>query len=1113
MVLQAPDGYLRSPSIGGDTIVFVTEDDLWSVPAEGGQARRVTADLLRLANPVISPDARAVAFTSAAQGQADLYVLPLPGGMARRVTWSGAGSSAGAYANPKALSWTPDGRVAFASDAGQPFASLTMAYAVAEDGQQPPDPLPYGPVRDASYGPGGGVVIGRNTADPATWKRYRGGTAGAIWIDREGDGDFELLLRPESVDGNLASPMWLGSRVFFLSDHEGIGNLYSCSLQGDDITRHTDHDDHYARLAKSDGSRIVYQVAARLWLYDPASDRTREVQVELGSPRTQRQPRFVAADRYLSDYQPDWTAKRLVVSTRGKLFTFAPFDGPVVQHGASQGVRYRLSSFLGQGTGIVTVSDASGFDAIEVHRASAGPDNGSERNTIDVLDIDGLGRVLELVPSPDGSLLAVTNHKFQLFVVDAASGERRLEDESAFGRISGPTWSPDGKWLAYSYAASAQTRQIKLGNAGSGEKAAVTGAEFRDTCPSFDPTGKYLYFLSQRTFDPVYDSLFFDLGFPLGARPYLVTLQADAPSPFVVPPEPEEPSPEGSPSRRDNGAAEAAAGPAPEPVPPVELEGIGQRVVEVPVPEARYEAIFALKDKLLLFSRPVQGSLERVFWDAGPPANGVLESYDLVEARRDTLLTDLADVAISGDRGHLAYRSSGPGGEGLRLRVVASSTKPDEERAKEPPGRRSGFVDLSRIRVLVDPGAEWAQMLREAWRLQLDHFWTADLSGVDWQTVLDRYLPLVELVATRSELSDLIWEVQGELGTSHSYELGGEYRKSPPWGLAQLGADLAKDASGRWVVTRVAEGSSWAPKEASPLSAPGVDVGAGTAITAVNGQAVDPGTGLGPLLANQAGLPVELTVEGPTEPGAAEAGPRTVVVQTLSDEHPLRYRDWVVRNREKVRQASDGRVGYIHIPDMGPWGWSEFHRSYLAEVERDALVVDVRFNGGGHVSALILEKLVRHRIGWAVPRRGAPISYPEETPRGPLVAITNEYAGSDGDIFTHGFKLLRLGPVIGTRTWGGVIGIDINQVLVDGSITTQPEYAFWFEDVGWGVENYGSDPDEEILFRPQDYATGRDPQLARAVELALTALAQYRPALPELDRRPQKALPVLPARR
>jgi tricorn protease len=1112
MAPQPSLGYLHSPSIGGGTIVFITDDDLWSVPAEGGSARRVTADLLGIAYPVLSPDARLVAFTSEAQGQPELYVVPVPGGMARRLTWLGPTSRMGSTGNPKALCWTADGKVVFASDAGQPFSPLTMAYTVSEEGDQPPALLPFGPVRDVSYGPRGGVVIGRNTADPALWKRYRGGTAGSIWIDRDGSGEFALLLRPEAVGGNLASPMWVGERIFFLSDHEGIGNLYSCSLEGDDITRHTDHDDHYARLASSDGHRIVYQVAARLWLYEPATDKAREVPVELGSPRTQRRPRFVAADRYLSDYQLDRAGKRLALNTRGKLFSFTPFGGPVVQHGYSQGVRYRLSRFLGEKTDIVTVSDARGAEAIEVHRTSGEPGNGSGRATVEVLDIAGLGRVVEMVPSPDGSLLAITNHQFQLFVVSVANGDRKLVDESAFGRIEGPSWSPDGKWVAYSYPASAQTRYIKLGDVDSGNTVSITAAEYRDSCPSFDPTGTYLYFLSHRTFDPVYDSMFFDLGFPLGAKPYLVTLQSGAPSPFVVRPEPEEP-----PASGNTGNGSGAASPSPSSVhegpAQVDLEGIEHRVVEVPVPEARYETLIALKNKLLLLSRPVLGALERNWLDSTPPANGLLECYDLVEDRRETLLTEVADLVVSGDRAQVAYTTAAAeGDQGRRLRVVGSSARPEEDRAKEPPGRRSGFVDLGRVRVLVDPGAEWAQMLREAWRLQPEHFWTADLSGVDWQRVLDRYLPLVDRVATRSELSDLIWELQGELGTSHCYEVGGEYRKAPPWGMAHLGAELARDASGRWLVARIAQGSSWYPREASPLLAPGANVRAGTAILAVNGQAIDPATGPGSLLANQAGLPVELTVADTDDARLNGGGQRAIVVPTLTDERPLWYRDWVLTNREKVREATGGRVGYIHIPDMGPTGWSEFHRSYVAEVEREALIVDVRFNGGGHVSGLILEKLARRRIGWDVPRRGAPISYPEEAPAGPMVAITNEYAGSDGDIFTHGFKLLRLGPVVGMRTWGGVIGINVNQPLVDGSVTTQPEYAFWFEDVGWAVENRGTDPDEEVLFRPQDYAAGRDPQLERAIELVVEALERYQPPLPELDQRPQKALPVLPTR-
>ncbi len=534
-------------------------------------------------------------------------------------------------------------------------------------------------------------------------------------------------------------------------------------------------------------------------------------------------------------------------------------------------------------------------------------------------------------------------------------------------------------------------------------------------------------------------------------------------------------------------------------------------MVEVPVPEGRYEAVFALKDKLLLLSRPIEGALGHSWASTVPPANGTLECYDLVTDRRETIVTGASEVALSGDRASLAYTSGAPG-EGRLLRLISSSAKPDEEHDKEPPGRSNGFVDLGRARVLVVPGREWAQMVREAWRLQPEQFWTADLSGVDWPRVLDRYLPLVDRVATRAELSDVIWELQGELGTSHCYEMGGEYRRPPSWGQAHLGADIDRDASGSWVVTRVVPGTSWQPLEASPLLAPGAMVSAGTVILAINGQPVDPSVGPAPLLANQAGLAVELTLSGP--PGAAGTGARTrtVVVPTLADEAPLRYRAWIQANRQWVREATGGRAGYLHVPDMMAHGWSEFHRSYLAEVERDALVVDARFNAGGHVSGLVLEKLARRRLAWDVPRWGAPTPYPDGAPAGPLVLLTNEFAGSDGDIFTHGFKMLKLGPVVGTRTWGGVIGIDVTLPLVDGSITTQPEYAFWFDDVGWAVENRGTDPDEEVVIRPQDYVAGRDPQLQRAIELVLEALARFVPVRPALDRRPRKALPSLPAR-
>jgi tricorn protease len=1119
-------GYLRHPSLRGDTIAFVTEDDLWSVPAAGGVARRLTANLSEVSHPALSPDGRFVAFTSREEGHPEVYCMPAAGGPAQRLTFLGASATV--------RGWTPDGRILFTSEAGQPFPAMIHAYAVAPDGG-PVERLPFGPAREVAFGPKTGrngktpVVLGRNTADPARWKRYRGGTAGDLWIDTKGNGKFHRLLR---LPGNPASPMWIGERIWFLSDHEGIGNLYSCVPDGTDLRRHTDHDEYYARFAKTDGSRIVYQHAAEVWIHDPGTDEGQRVDIDLHSPRVQRHRKFVPADRYLGGFALHPAGHTIALETRGKLFAMPLWEEAVRQYGQPDGVRYRLAAWLGDGSSIVVVSDEGGEDGIEIHKA--GDAVGWRLEPLD------LGCITDLATPPAGSHIAVANHRHELHLVDPDEGTARLLDRSEHGGLDGIVWSPDGRWLAYSFATSPRTRSIKLCEVATGATHLVTKPEFRDVHPSWDPDGRFLYFLSYRVFDPVYDSLYFDLGFPRAIRPYLVTLTADEPSPFVpkpkgmggatpkppaAPPEPAAPAggehtPVGPPAgkktraaqkkvadtRADaakkadaakNGDSGKPAGPAPL---RIDLDGITERVVPVPVPEGRYSQVAGIKGKILFTSWPVQGSLGRDIVSGAAGPRGSLEVYDLGEQRHDVLAGGINSFEVSRDGQTLAYRS------GRRLRVIKAGEKPPDN--DDGASRRSGWLDLDRVRVSVDPGSEWMQMFKEAWRLQRDHFWAEDMSGVDWWLVLDRYIPLVGKVATRLEFSDLMWEMQGELGTSHAYELGGDYRPAPAYLVAHLGADLAYDAEAdTWRFARIVDGDPWDHDAGSPLRAPGVRIAAGDRLLAVNGRRVDAATTPATLLVNQAGLAVELAVAG-----ADGSGRRSVVVSTLRDERPARYREWVSGNRAKVHEMTGGRIGYVHVPDMGARGYAEFHRSYLSEVEREALIVDVRFNGGGHVSQLVLEKLARRRIGYDISRWGEPEPYPADSPAGPLVAITNEHAGSDGDIFTHCFKLLGLGPVVGKRTWGGVIGISPRHALVDGSLTTQPEYAFWFSDVGWSVENYGTDPDVEVDIRPQDHVAGTDPQLDKAVAMALAALKEYRPLTADLARRPRLELPTLPPR-
>ena len=587
------------------------------------------------------------------------------------------------------------------------------------------------------------------------------------------------------------------------------------------------------------------------------------------------------------------------------------------------------------------------------------------------------------------------------------------------------------------------------------------------------------------------------MSFPRGARPYLIALHAGGRPPFD--PEPKglrgEPQPEG---------CDAAAGTAAAAAPlRIDLEGIAARVAAFPVSEGRFERIAgAAAGKVVWSVQNIVGAHGR---GGHKEAAGKLEVFDFATSRTETLAEKADAFELAQDGATLVYR------EGKRLRAIAADRKagkPEPGDSDTAPSRKSGWLDLERLRVSIEPPREWQQMLRELWRMQRDQFWSADMSGVDWEAVYRSYAPLVARVATRGELSDLIWEMHGELGTSHAYEMGGDHRKPPAVALGYLGCELRFDAAdGSWEIARIVRGDAWDAGADSPLNAIGVEARAGERIVAVGGQPVSATLPPQALLVHQAGSKVALTLK--SGPGS-EATLRDVTVTALAEEVPARYREWVEKNRAWVHAQSGGRVGYFHLPDMMAAGFAEFHRYFGAECERDALIVDVRYNRGGHVSQLLLEKVARRRLGYVHSRWQRPGTYPEEAVAGPVVALTNEHAGSDGDIFSHNFKLMKIGPLVGTRTWGGVVGIHPRHALIDGTQTTQPEFAFWFTDVGWDVENYGTDPDIEVDNAPQDHAAGRDRQLETALA---TALAKIGPAPARRDGpRPRLPKPALPPR-
>jgi tricorn protease len=628
----------------------------------------------------------------------------------------------------------------------------------------------------------------------------------------------------------------------------------------------------------------------------------------------------------------------------------------------------------------------------------------------------------------------------------------------------------------------------------------VTDGRFADTSPVFTLDGLYLAFLSQRSFDPVYDAHTFDLSFPFGGRPYLIPLAADTPSPFG-------PVSGGRPLGQDNGDD-----PADPPAVTVDPDGLAARVLTVPVEEGRYRYLRAVKGGLTWLRSQVSGVLGEggAALDDDRPRPS-LQRFDLRKREVKELAGALDWYRVSGDGTRLVISDHD------ELRVVPSARKQDD-------AGETVTVDLTRARFMADPDALWRHAYGEVGRFVRRDFWTPDMSEVDWDGALGAYRPLLDRIRSAADFADLLWEVLGELGTSHAYVSAAwnGWRDYTPVGL--LGADLSRDGSGRWVVDRVLPGESSDPRARSPLEAPGVVIRAGDEIVAVDGRPVDPVLGPAPLLAGTVGKPVELTVlpggttpqDPPAHGGAVRppVPPRRVVVIPLRDERRLRYQDWVASRRRLVRQLSDGRLGYLHIPNMIGEGWADFHRDLHTEIRRDALVMDVRGNGGGHISQLVVEKLARRVIGWDQGRWIRPASYPQDGRRGPVVTVADEFAGSDGDIVTAAIRLLGLGPVVGTRTWGGVIGIDgAGHRLVDGTRITVPRYAHWFREYGWGVENYGVDPEVEVLITPDDWAAARDPQLEVGVDRALAMLAETPPPpLPEVTTGPVKRRPPLPPR-
>ncbi|MEY9776165.1 S41 family peptidase [Arthrobacter sp. MW3 TE3886] len=1195
---MTPSSYFRFPHLHGDLVTFVAEDDVWIAPVGGGRAWRVSSLQLPARNPRFTPDGKRLVWTVVQGTAPEVVTANVDGGGYSQLSYFG-------HPSTRVKGFTPDGDVLVTSAFRQSDSRHTHAYSLPVTGGWAQE-LPFGPVESVAYGPVVGderpvVLASVLSREPAWWKRYRGGAAGKLWIDADGNGEFVRLAA--ALDGNLTDPLWVKGRIAFLSDHEGYGNLYSVLPNGSDLRRHTDHEDFYVRHAATDGERVIFESAGELWLLPSLDAEAVKLDIVLGSASQARRPAPLKPSKHLGDVVPDRTGASSAVESHGTVHWLRHKDGPSRVLEATPGVRARLPRPFGEGR-IAYVADHDGVEALYL-KAIAAPLAGAVAATSKAPqaaaqapvepaaqsnatsedagiqlpkpvsaaaltgagstpaaaggsvsspvtagpaaaaadasgsisgsrpDRAGAGTAVEAAPasdeltridfpkpsrasaieaSPDGRWLAVGTAFGDIYLADTRTGTISQLSSIGEGSIEGFTWSPDSSWLGWSepvtsFGSRSRLRITRIDGGTGTAIIDVTDGRFRDESPSFTPDGKYLAFLSNRSFDPVYDGHSFDLSFPSPIKPYLVALAADTPSPFG-------PSIDLQLSADDAAAAAAGAAgpagaapgtqPAAKPVPSVRVdaEGLAHRVIGVPVPQGNYAGLTAVAGALLWLDSELAGttgegraSLE----DKGAAPS--LVRYDLAKRRTATIVEALDSYRLSGDGEKIVFIQD------KQIRVAPAAAKADEDSGQLVK------VDLGRIRVQLDPLSVWGQAFDEAWRLQRDFFWTEDMAGQDWESVHARYRPVVERLGSHDDLVDLLWELHGELGTSHAYvrPTAAVENGSSPQG--RLGADLEFTGEG-WEITRILAGESSDPLATSPLTRPGADAKPGDVLLAIDGVELTQKRTPAVQLVGAAGRAVELTLRNGAGHGAAAGAQRRVAVVPVKDEERLRYQEWVSGNRRTVREASNGTFGYLHIPDMMANGWAQLHRDLDTETALDGLIVDVRRNRGGHTSQLVAELIGRKVTGWSMPRGEKPRTYPHHAPRGPVIILTDEFAGSDGDIITQVSKLRGIGPVIGTRTWGGVVGIDNRFALADGTGVTQPRYATWFAGgVGWGVENFGVTPDIEVTFPPHAYAAGTDPQLEYgigALKEMIQELPTDRPPLREGYRRVRPA--PLPAR-
>ncbi|MFN3649193.1 MAG: PDZ domain-containing protein [Armatimonadota bacterium] len=1061
---------LQEPAVSKDLICFVFAGDLWTVPRGGGDARRLTVGPGSERTPHFSPDGKQIAFTGEYDGNVDVYVVPAEGGVPQRVTYHPLAD--------RLAGWHPDGkRVLFASYRHS-YSGFTRLFTAPVDGTHAEEvPLPM--AEEGSYSADGKhlayVPLRRSFS---SWKRYRGGTATPVWLADLSDSSIQKLPR---TDSNDFEPMWVGEKVYFLSDRDGPVTLYSYDTKSKKVAKAIKNDGLDIKSASAGPGAIAYEQFGRLHLYDLKSGDTKPVEVRLTGDLPEVRPRFEKVRDEIRGFSISPTGVRVVVEAHGEILTVPTDKGDPRNLTETPGAAERDPTWSPDGKWIAYFSDEGGEYQLHLK------DQTGRRELRKLALDDAPSYFYGPTWSPDSKKLAYTDRRLNLCYLDIETGKRTKVDTNTYddwGMMQ--TWSPDSKWLAYVKLLKSGMGAVFVHSLADGTSRQITDGMSDAAFPTWDRGGKYLYFAGSTDIGPTLGFIDMSSRFnrPYTRSIYVAVLRNDEPSPLApesdeekVTETPAEPKPGAETEIAVRKAADGGDGAV-----RIDFENLDQRILALPIVPRAYSAMQAGKPGVLFIAESAPVGAVGV--------NGrTLHRFDLKTRKTDRFLDGIVGFEISHNREKLLYLTPGGG----RAAVVSTA---------QPPSPGAGTVNLESLEVRVDPRAEWRQMYREVWRIQRDFFYDPNHHGLDLKATSARYEPYLENLATRADLNYLFREMLGELTVGHLYVSGGATPEVQrvPGGL--LGADYTVE-NGRYRFSRIYEGENWDPQLRAPLTQPGVNVKVGEYLLAVNGRDLSGSDNLYRHFEGSANKQVSLRV-GPNADGT---GSREVTVVPIASEVALRNRSWIESNRRKVNELSGGKLAYIYLPDTGLGGYTAFNKYFFPQADKDGAVVDERFNGGGAAADYIIDYLRRPLLSVWSSRYGEDVTTPGSLIRGPKAMLINEYAGSGGDAMPWYFRKLKVGPLIGKRTWGGLVGIGGYPTLIDGGSVTAPHFAFWNPEGSWEVENVGVAPDIEVEFDPQAWRQGRDPQLEKAIQVVMEDLRKNpvtqpkRPAYPNYHQR------------